>query len=492
MKKLKERTSFDKLFIESFSCTPHLETSAEIAIEESLRGAKVGFVFIHTQNLDDDSRFQPVANYQKILRFSYQQKVKKVESILALFGVEIVADSPLSSRRQTLTASFAKSLPYNIQALKKYEYCGASLGMGVVSSLISRSKTECIDVKKDEIRIKALLQASAEVYEKTLHILNRYSVKSVVTFNGRFACSKPICEAAKHLEIAVEYHERGATYERYNVFTESPHNLAHVRKMIGEFAVQEELKSRSSFHEFFTRRRKGDGIGWVSFTADQRNFSLPDEMGETKKKIITFFSTSDFEYACVEGATEGHLFLTQREAIQWLISWVDTRSEEVLLCIRLHPNLGDSPDQHWWLGLKSSNVIVIEPRSIISSYDLLDISDKIVTYGSTIGIEATYWGKPSINLANALYSGLNCVHEPRTKEELSSLLLNAIHANPQENCAPYGLYFLYAGYQHRFYKPHNLFDGELCGKQLTAEPIFIERLKAMKKGMKQFILKSKK
>jgi len=51
---LSKRRSLDLLAIETFSFTPHLETSGEICINERLAGSSVGFVFIYVDNPDDD------------------------------------------------------------------------------------------------------------------------------------------------------------------------------------------------------------------------------------------------------------------------------------------------------------------------------------------------------------------------------------------------------------------------------------------------------
>ncbi|OHY42056.1 hypothetical protein BCV63_10245 [Cylindrospermopsis raciborskii CS-508] len=41
----------DTLIIESYFCTPHLETAGEIAITEVMSGKKVGFCFIYSDDL---------------------------------------------------------------------------------------------------------------------------------------------------------------------------------------------------------------------------------------------------------------------------------------------------------------------------------------------------------------------------------------------------------------------------------------------------------
>jgi hypothetical protein len=74
------------------------------------------------------------------------------------------------------------------------------------------------------------------------------------------------------------------------------------------------------------------------------------------------------------------------------------------------------------LGERFANLRVIWPHDSIDSYALLDACEKTLTFGSTIGIEATYWGKPSILAGRAFYENLDCVYRPKSHDELVALL----------------------------------------------------------------------
>ena len=66
--------------------------------------------------------------------------------------------------------------------------------------------------------------------------------------------------------------------------------------------------------------------------------------------------------------------------------------------------------------------MVIAPESPISSYSLLDVADKVIVFGSTMGIEAAYWHKPVICLAHSFYLKLEVAYNPKTVEELWSYI----------------------------------------------------------------------
>jgi hypothetical protein len=69
-----------------------------------------------------------------------------------------------------------------------------------------------------------------------------------------------------------------------------------------------------------------------------------------------------------------------------------------------------------------NNLTVIWPKDQVDSYSLLDACDKIITFGSTIGIEAAYWGKISILAGRAVYERLDCIYKPSNHEELITLI----------------------------------------------------------------------
>jgi len=60
---------------------------------------------------------------------------------------------------------------------------------------------------------------------------------------------------------------------------------------------------------------------------------------------------------------------------------------------------------------------------------------------TTIGVEATYWGKPSIVLGRAAYRGIGAVYEPGGVAEAVSLVLDQTLApHPRQAAISYGAY----------------------------------------------------
>ena len=96
---------------------------------------------------------------------------------------------------------------------------------------------------------------------------------------------------------------------------------------------------------------------------------------------------------------------------------------------------------------------MLPPESPISSYALLDACEKVFSFGSTMGMEATYAGKPSVLLSEAYYRMLGAVYEPENPEEVKKCLLDRLHPKPFEATLPYGFYSRHRGEELRYSEP---------------------------------------
>ena len=113
--------------------------------------------------------------------------------------------------------------------------------------------------------------------------------------------------------------------------------------------------------------------------------------------------------------------------------------------MRVDPNLKNLP-YHYHQGLYKlsyPNLSIIPADSDISTYSILDAADKVIVFGSTMGIESCYWGKPTINLAYALYENMDVTYYPKTKEELFDLIDSKdLQPKNSNNALLYGLYYM--------------------------------------------------
>lgn len=453
------------LAIETFELKPHLETAGEVLLD-GLQAGRTGFSFV-----GGGLPFQEYEIPSPQPHDFWAPKVSRVrrfEKILASKGVSVLdcPEVPLAMLRQI--RKWAESFEGDLAALKKYAYKEHTFGLAVASTLISKYRNPNIDTRELAEEIKFALEAAALVYERALRLIALHKPKSVLTFNGRFARCYPIVKAAHNSKVKLLLHERGCDYKKYEIYHESVHSVAQQRKLIDRHwsSATDREAARAIGADYFQRRRDGEGIGWTSFTTKQvKGQSVP---GDGRKRVV-YFSSSDDEYAAVEDGVR-HAFSPsgQKEAVQRLIN-ICKRMADTELIIRVHPNVAacHASEQAWWNALAQQGVQILDPASTVDSYALAETADVVCSYGSTIGVEAAYWGTPSILLGDAAYAGFGCCSEPKDDVELERLLRQPPAKREHEGCLMFGYYFATFGKSYKYYSPRNLFQGGIFGDDLA-------------------------
>jgi len=476
----------DILLIETFSYCPHLETAGEISLDFHEKGFEVVFSFILFDNILD---YSPSIIRRTLL---FQRRIYRVKALInklnssGLYKTEIF--TPQRHQVQLIFNQIRPSLDAanNIEEIKLICYDSIKIGMAVASSYISLMGDPFPSINKKIIA--RLFKAAIATYLGTQQLIEKFKPLAVITFNGRFATSKPIIDVCKNNDIRIMYHERGANETKYFLDYCSPHSFICHRKNMNLLWQSDAPEDKvATAKSYFERKISGEGIGWFSFTRNQVKNLIPEQR---KLKRWTYFSSSDDEYAAVEDAIEHPLFESQFEAIKWLISFVD-KIDNTELLIRVHPHkkFKSKRLRRWWEDLAGKNVTVIASDSPIDSYALANSSDLVIVYGSTIGAEAAYLGKPVILLGDAIYRNLGCVYEPSSITELEELLSqDSLSAKPKEATYPFGYYNLNYGKNFQYYKPENLFFGKFLGSYLSYYPPLIQPLHNLKIKIKKIIL----
>jgi hypothetical protein len=457
------------LIAESVALKPHLETAGELALRFRDEGHHVTFSWLGG-NLPWSDWHLPKGAW--LVGCSLDRRVRRFIRMLVREGVSLLDGPGPDAGRLTQARSWAAGFQGDMAALKDYGFDGGSLGMGAASSLISLHGDSLYDPEANLAEARQCLASAVLVYERACSAILKARPDVVVTFNGRFATSKPIVVAAERCGIPVLRHERGSTFQRYELFTDALHNYAYIRRRIQECWDRTPADERErNGHDFFRRRREGDGIYWYSFTAGQERGRIPERKPDRRR--IVYFSSSDDEYAAVTDVFEPGQWPDQLAAVRDLIAVCESRSD-VELVLRIHPHLvaKSARERARWSGLGGRNIHIIAPEDRVDSYALLDSADVVVSYGSTIGMEAAYWGRPSILVGPCSYAGSPAVIEPVGCHELALMLSPSekLHPPARELCLPYGNYHLSYGTPFRYYHPVSLSEGTFLGDRLGWDP----------------------
>lgn len=452
------------LAIETYPAKPHLETAAEVLLD---RVGRESAAFAYAGNgLPWQEYPQTLLGAGALL--DMPSRVKALQSMLAQRGITIAEDPSVEPAMIREIEQWSAAFNDDLAILKRYAWKGHTLGLGVASSLISKYRNPALCTHENLAQIRAALRAAALVFERSRALIERHRPEAVLTFNGRFALCYPVVKAAQAAGCRVLLHERGCDYRKYEVFDTSVHSIEKLRDRIQRHwdARSDDTAARRTGEEFFQRRRCGDGIGWKSFIDGQtRGLTLPSD----GRKRVVYFSSSEDELAAVEdGAVQKFAPEGQKSAVLKLVS-ACRKVADVELIVRVHPNAADChlSELTWWSALAAQGVKVIEPKAKVDSYALLESANLVCSYGSTIGVEAAYWGRASALLGDAGYFGFGCCAEPIDEEELAGLIRNVPREWSREACLRYGYYIATFGREYHHYEPTSLFDGELLGHALS-------------------------
>jgi hypothetical protein len=190
--------------------------------------------------------------------------------------------------------------------------------------------------------------------------------------------------------------------------------------------LEDTAEGRRIGRSFFTERRYGSGRQFIEaqFTDDQQKGRLPDGF-DPKAQNIAVFNSSEDEFAAVDGY-QNPVYADQISALPRILE--DPRLDPGLtFYLRVHPNLKgvDNYQMREIDTLTHPNIRVIPPESDVDTYALMDACDRVLTFGSTMGIESSFFGKPSIVAGQVPYAHLGSVYVPETHDAVIDLLNDA-------------------------------------------------------------------
>jgi hypothetical protein len=364
----------------------------------------------------------------------------------------------------------------SIEELRRYTFQSKPLGLGVASSVVSKHfKDHRLDTRKNRGLIRREIESSWHVYVVAKHHFSEHRPDRAYVFNGRIASHKPVIWACTDLGIPFYGYEVAGTMGRYVTRLNTiPHNIEAITREIRDLWENAPHGAAETAAQWFDQRRAGMDQGCISFTKNQSSGQLPPGFDRSKRNIAIFNSTIE-EYVAVEG-WENTLYSPDETA--GIRRILDSFREEpgFFFYLRVHPNLATVPEKRnsqlqdiRTLAGAYPNLRVIWPETRIHSYALMDACDTTVTFGSTIGAEATYWGKPSILAGKALYQDLGCCYIPQTHEALISLLRTRdLPPKPRQAALMYGYREMAYGTPFVCYMPSSPSSGLFMGVRVDA------------------------
>lgn len=337
--------------------------------------------------------------------------------------------------------------------LSNFKYENFDVGSAVLSSLCDRFKHPKPDFSQKRNEIKKMLSTACDVYSTAEYYIKKYDFSKIYIFNGRFAHARAWLRAAQQVKLPYVTIERGFDSRQVAIYeNDIPHNRFQFRKKI--LQNYENLKSSIDMNQcedWFKERVAGVSRNWRSFVSEQKPGFLGNVIKLNKSPVVFFLST-DYEFASIPEAFLDFPLPQQEELLDLIINKLISEGSSEHIILRVHPNSAESNNRFWekYKRIVEIKIDVIDPESHVSSYELLQSASKVLCFGSTIGIEATYWGIPSILAGPAMYMGLDAVYEPKTVDEIINLLNITLNPKPKLNALMVSAYFLHGDYDLKY------------------------------------------
>ena len=367
-----------------------------------------------------------------------------------------------------------KRMDSNFASREKLKQCkieNFDVGYGILSSLISCLREPEPDLVRYRKFVHRNIISSVAVFRSMQNYLSIYKPQLVYIYNGRYAPLRAAKQACQSKNVQALIHEKGSSIFQYALYENTtPHDLSFMRRKIRETWESNHDRSEkiTKAEEFFINRSKGICKTWIPYTKDQSAGLLPTNWDSEKTNIVIFNSSED-EFEAIGEEWKNPLYNNQNDGIRMIANSL-RNDDRIRIYVRIHPNLKNIVNRQTIEihSIASPNLTIIPADSPVSSYTLLQNAEKIVTFGSSIGIEAVYWGVPSILAGQCYYRSFGATYNPANHDELIEMIHSDIVPKNRETALPYGYYFNTFGIPFRHYEAEGIYNGKFRGSHVKA------------------------
>lgn len=436
---------------------PHFETELEICELHLLAGDQVDFLACWAELSCCDF------NVSKVVRDCDECQGRRRHG-LSLLSRPI---RPRSIGRNLSEIGWSPPEIASSRELRALKWGNFDWGYGVLSSLISHLRDPDPDVVAHRDLIHRCLSASLQTYLGMQSYLDQEKPDRVYLFNGRFAAMRAVLRACQERQVECLVHERGCDLQHYALFeNEMPHDIPQMQhRMWRHWQAHSSLERESRGAEWFEQRRQRIEKNWHSFTRGQVQGKLPQSWPHDRR-VITIFGSSDDEFAAIGDCWQNDLYATQWDGLEQLSrSLIESKSPDQI-CFRMHPNLArvDNAAKRRFLGHSFPNVFVLPAEDDIDTYAVMEASDRVMTFGSSMGAESVYWRRPTLLLGPCYYQSLPGIERAKSHQHVLQWLQDPPLVSDRTGALIYGFWLQTFGTRFQFFEPESLFHGRFKGQ----------------------------
>jgi hypothetical protein len=361
---------------------------------------------------------------------------------LRLFGLTYPGHN-LRERVQALGASYL-ALPTESETASDVlldDRAEEALAIAVQSALISYFRTDRPNRSKRTVgRIAKGLEREGRIVFRGIAALlaGNPDIDAVVLPNGRYPAQKMATIATERAGVTAFHFEKG----------ETPNGT-----YLQDYAPQNRLKSQGSVDRVLDGVSDEDvdeiADAWLARRAPAKDSSnefsalwkhgLPSRISdqlESGAKVVGFFTSSQDEFQFLGPEWQLHDWKDQFEAFDALL--VEFEKAGLVTYLRVHPNLATKAQDCFVreragiraLAARHPSLIVIWHDESVSTYSLLDATDAVVVWDSTVGLEASARGLPVWTTATSRYGLVADVQERLSHDQVDDLGLSFWTVDP--------------------------------------------------------------
>jgi len=456
------------LFLTYWHATPHLETDYELMLLLLKKNKKVSHLDL-SDHLQVNTCTHPGT---KIYRDS-------IGSVLSTFSNYTRIDPQFLLSRMQETKYLRPF--HSLEDLVATCYRGVNIGPAIKGHVIDQLRTaspppgSSLLLANDayitcQVTINALIDS---------HLIDTHD--SLIIFNGRY----PAAWSASQLFMAVGknvyFHERGYDINHFQILDHMPHNYfewnnayAQLKHTFPHGLSKDQL---SQAHSWIENKIARSDTQTVNFGRDSQRGLLPSHLYNSNKVLLSYFTVASDEWSSLPNTIfPKSMWAEDFTSLHALIDVV-AQYHSIHLAIRIHPNNAtkdmQEQDQIHNINLPS-NVTCISASTKIDSYELLEHSHAVFTYGSSIGYESAYLGKPVYLFGRCFYDSLEPFVRIQNYSHLSHIIKMLSHEDPAA-CTQLPRpradsdYYLYAFCRNqgsipfRYYSPGGSHSGNFLG-----------------------------
>jgi Capsule polysaccharide biosynthesis protein len=445
---------------------PHYETDLEIIQRHLDDGDEVVHLHCNTDLLACDANpHHDMAICRNCI------EIRKTGISLLFPRVPSISFLNLSQSNKRELASVQKTFA-TIVELKSFYIEEFDLGMAVLSSIISLTRDPEPDLSVLSDMVSRFVVAALSVYRSLQNYLDESPVDRVYVFNGRFAPFRAVLRACQSRGVPCYVHERGHDIHHYTVNKNTTtHDLAYMQQQIREQWERAASDSRRNeiAEKFYLERSKGVIQSWHSYVDRQKQGLLPASWNPVKNNIAIFNSSED-EYAATDAQWNNPLYANQLEGLQRIVQSLEADHDDIHVYLRIHPNLNgvNNKQIRALYDLRRDFFEIIPPDDPVSTYALIKHADKVLTFGSTVGIEAVFWGTPSIHAGRSFYQDLGGTYNLGSHEELITMFKADLPPKDRTAALVYGYYLGTFGIPFKYFQAAGVKSGQFKGQTIFA------------------------